>query len=63
MKTMVESIMQKQNKTGLAIAGAGLVITGVGKMVGGTMGAGIMGFGLANVALGLADMFKPMLRD
>lgn len=63
MKMMVEEIMQKGNKTGLAMAGAGLFIAGVGRVVGGTMGAGITGFGLAHVAMGMMDMFKPLVKN
>ena len=55
-------IEEKGNKTGMAVAGMGLVITGLGRMVGGTVGAGITGFGLAHVVLGVTDMFKPLLR-
>lgn len=62
MKMMIEDLMQKGNKTGMAVAGMGLVITGLGRMIGGTVGAGITGFGLAHVVLGVTDMFKPLLR-
>jgi hypothetical protein len=62
MKMMIEGILKKDNRTGMAVAGMGLVITGLGRMVGGTVGAGITGFGLAHVALGVTDMFKPLLR-
>lgn len=63
MKMTIADMVQKSNKTSLTVAGAGLVITGIGKAVGGTVGAGLIGFGLANVVLGLADMFKPLLRE
>ena len=62
MKMTIEDVMSKGNTTSWGIAGLGLVVTGVGKMVGGTVGAGLMGFGLAHVVLGLADMFRPMAR-
>ncbi|NMD42193.1 MAG: hypothetical protein GYA86_02645 [Firmicutes bacterium] len=61
MKMTVDQMLQKGNRSSMAVAGMGLVVTGIGKAVGGTIGAGIMGFGLAQVVLGLADMFRPIL--
>lgn len=55
-------ILRKGTTTGLAVTGVGLVVAGVGKMVGGQVGAGLMGFGLAHVALGLLDMTRPAVR-
>lgn len=63
MKMMIEDMMQKGNTTSWTVAGLGLVVTGVGRMVGGTLGAGIMGFGLAHLILGLADMCRPVVRN
>jgi hypothetical protein len=63
MKMMIEDVMQKGNTTSWAVAGLGLVVTGVGRMVGGNLGAGLMGFGLAHLVLGLADMFRPVVRN
>lgn len=63
MKMMIEDIMHKGSTTSWTVAGLGLVVTGVGRMVGGNLGAGLMGFGLAHVVLGLADMFRPLVRD
>lgn len=63
MKMMIEDIVQKGNKTGMAVAGMGLFVTGLGRAVGGTVGAGITGFGLAQVVMGLSHMFKPLLRQ
>ena len=60
---MIEDVMQKGNTTSWAVAGLGLVVTGVGRMVGGNLGAGLMGFGLAHLVLGLADMFRPVVRN
>lgn len=62
MKMMVEKIVKQGNKSGMALAGMGLVIAGVGRMVGGNMGAGITGFGLAHVVMGAADILKPMVK-
>ncbi|MFZ7103148.1 MAG: asparagine synthase [Peptococcaceae bacterium] len=44
--------MQKNKKSNLAFTGVGAAVTGVGALVGGSLGAGIMGFGLAHVVLG-----------
>ncbi len=63
MKMMIEDIMHKGSTTSWTVAGLGLIVTGVGRMVGGNLGAGLMGFGLAHVVLGLADMFRPLVRD
>ncbi len=63
MKMTIEDIIQKGNTTSWGVAGLGLVVTGLGRAVGGTLGAGLMGFGLAHVVLGLADMFRPEIRN
>ena len=62
MKFMMGDIINKKNKGGWGMAGVGLVMAGVGRAVGGTLGAGLMRFGLANVLLGVADIFMPELR-
>lgn len=62
MKMMAQEIMQKGNTTSWAVAGLGLMVAGIGRMVGGNLGAGLVGFGLAHVALGIADMFRPSVR-
>ena len=49
MKMVIEDMFHKGNPTSWTVAGLGLVVTGVGRMVGGNLGAGIMGFGLAHV--------------
>lgn len=58
MKMTMDKIMQRGSKTSWGMAGLGLVITGVGKAVGGTLGAGLIGFGMAHMVMGLADIFK-----
>lgn len=63
MKMSLEDVMQKGSTTSWGITGLGVVVAGVGRMVGGTLGAGLMGFGLANIVLGLADMFRPAGRS
>ena len=55
--------MKKSSTTSLAVAGTGAVVTGVGRMVGGTFGAWISGFGLAHIVLGLLDMTRPIIRE
>lgn len=49
--------------TSLTVAGVGAAVTGVGRLIGGPLGAGITGFGLAHVALGLLDMARPSVRN
>lgn len=51
-----------RNMTGWIVSGIGVLVAGLGRMVGGRMGAGIAGFGLAHVVLGLLDKFRPSLR-
>lgn len=63
MKLMAGNILQRGSTTSWGVAGLGLVMAGVGKAVGGNLGAGLMGFGLAHVVLGLADMFRPEIQN
>lgn len=51
-----------RNMTGWVVSGLGFVVLGLGKMIGGRLGAGIYGFGLAHVILGFLDRFRPSLR-
>ncbi len=62
MNKAVSVLMQRKTTTSWAVAGLGVVVTGVGKAVGGPIGAGIIGFGMAHVALGLLDMLRPTVR-
>jgi hypothetical protein len=55
--------MAKSSTTSLAVAGTGAVVTGVGRMVGGRLGALISGFGMAHIVLGLLDMARPTIRE
>ncbi|CEO89701.1 hypothetical protein [Syntrophaceticus schinkii] len=48
--------------TSKAIIGLGALVTGIGRVVGGRVGDGITGFGLAHVVLGTLDMFRPSVR-
>ena len=54
---------RKTSTTSWAVTGVGAVVTGVGKLVGGKLGAVMTGFGLAHVALGLLDMARPTIRQ
>jgi len=54
--------MRMKNTTSLAVTGVGAAVTGIGAIVGGPVGAGIAGFGLAHVVLGVLDNFRPTVR-
>ncbi len=56
-------MLRKGTTTSLAVTGLGIVVTGVGKTIGGQVGAGIMGFGMAHIALGLLDMARPTVQE
>ncbi|WP_422448197.1 hypothetical protein [Thermoanaerobacterium sp. DL9XJH110] len=49
--------------TSWVVTGVGAAVTAVGLITGGTVGAGITGFGLAHVVLGILDMFRPKVRQ
>lgn len=63
MENTMGMIMKKGTTTSWTVTGLGVAVTAAGKMVGGNLGAGIMGFGLAHVALGLLDMARPTVRE
>lgn len=63
MKMAIEQVLHKGNRGGMAVAGMGFLVTGIGRTIGGTVGAGMIGFGLAQVALGLAEMIRPLIRE
>lgn len=49
----------KKDKTDMAVIGLGALVSGIGaKALRSRFGAGVLGFGLAHVALGLLDMFR-----
>jgi hypothetical protein len=53
----------KATTTSLAVAGVGTVVSGVGAtLLKNKWGAGVMGFGLAHVVLGILDMFRPSVK-
>lgn len=47
-----------ENRTGWYVAALGAVVTIIGYYVGDIWGAGIMGFGLAHILLGILDTFR-----
>lgn len=51
------------NTTSWIVTGVGAGVTAIGLMLGGTTGAGVTGFGLAHVFLGILDMFRPSIRS
>lgn len=51
-----------KDTTGWVVTGVGTAVTGIGTIVGGRLGAGIAGFGLAHVVLGILDNFRPSIR-
>jgi len=46
----------------MVVTGLGVAVTAIGKMVGGTVGAGITGFGIAHIVLGVLDGLRPSVR-
>lgn len=54
--------MHKRNTTSYVVTGLGAAVTGVGALLGGAVGAGIAGFGIAHLVLGVLDNFRPTVR-
>jgi hypothetical protein len=55
--------MRKRTTTSWLITGLGTVVSGLGSLFRRRrLGAGILGFGLAHVLLGVLDMFRPKVR-
>jgi hypothetical protein len=53
----------KRTTTSWVVTGLGATVTGVGAtLLSGPIAAGAVGFGLAHVVLGVADMFRPSVR-
>lgn len=48
--------------TGWIISGIGIIVTGFGRLIGGRIGAGIAGFGMAHIMLGFLDRLRPSMR-
>jgi hypothetical protein len=56
-------IILKATATSLAVAGVGTIVSGIGAtMLKKKWGAGVLGFGLAHVVLGLLDLARPSVR-
>jgi len=53
----------KIETTSWAMALAGVAIVGLGYIIGGTLGTGAFGFGIAFIVLGLFDMVRPKVND
>lgn len=49
---------KKKNTTSMAVTGVGTLVTGAGALLRGRVGAGVVGFGLAHVVLGILDNFR-----
>lgn len=53
----------KGTTTSWVVTGLGAAVTGVGAtLISGPVAAGMVGFGLAHVLLGVGDMFRPSVR-
>ena len=48
----------KDNPTGFIVAGLGLLVTGIGKLLGGRVGDTLSGFGIAHLVLGILDCIR-----
>ena len=56
--------MMKATTTSLVVAGVGTLVSGLGaSQLKQKWGAGVLGFGLAHVALGLLDLTRPTIRQ
>ena len=54
----------KASTTSLTVTGLGAAVSGLGAiMLKKKVGAGILGFGLAHIILGLLDMARPSVRN
>ena len=55
-------IRNNKKNTNKFIIGLGAFFAGIGRLVGGRTGDGITGFGLAQIALGVLNMFRSKLK-
>ena len=56
--------MAKATTTSWAVAGLGAAVSAIGaKGLKGRLGAGVLGFGLAHVVLGVLDSFRPSVKS
>ena len=58
-----EAIFLSSKTTSLVVTGLGTAVTALGYFKKGTIGAGMAGFGLAHVVLGILDMFRPSVQN
>lgn len=54
---------RKKKTTSNLVISLGVVATSIGRFVGGRLGRGITGFGLAHIVLGTLDKFRPTVRN
>lgn len=55
--------MEKSSTTtSKSVLGLGILVTVLGRVIGGGIGKSITGFGLAHVALGALDMLRPTVK-
>ena len=50
--------ISSENSTGYIVAGVGLLVTGIGRVLGGRLGDTLAGFGIAHLVLGILDSFR-----
>lgn len=63
LKKQKKALMQAST-TSWAVAGVGAAVSGLGaSMIKKKIGAGILGFGLAHVVLGLLDLARPTVKN
>ncbi len=48
--------------TSWIVVGLGVIVSLIGWYIGGYWGAGILGFGLAHILLGVLDTFRPAVK-
>ena len=52
----------KMKTTSNLVISLGVLVTSLGKFVGGGLGRGLTGFGLAHIVLGTLDKYRPTVR-
>jgi hypothetical protein len=52
----------KADTTAWVVTGLGAAVAGLGRLIGGNLGAGITGFGLAHIVLGQLDRLRSNVR-
>ena len=54
---------KKKKTTSNLVIGLGVLATSIGRFVGGGLGRGITGFGLAHIFLGTLDKYRSMAKN